>query len=328
MTDNTDIIHVPGEELPAENKQLTTDDLIEMFITETQNLMETSKVRYRKSLRRYFKWLNESGFDIRAITLSELLVYRKYIGGCTTKKGEKLSDFTVNAYLTSLKVFYEWAHAKGIYPINPAKGLKGIKQVSKFKRKPLTAEECKKLLNYYKEKSVRDYAIVNLLIRCGLRVMELTRLDYGDITHEHTVRVIKVQGKGHKEKDRFVQLTDKALIPIETYLKTRKDEIKKDSPVFVSESFIGAGERLIPGTISRLVKKGLNAIGLTGPEYTAHSLRHSSGSAILKAGGTMEQAQTHLRHHSSATTMIYVRAEKEEQDLKNSGTKLIDEMFD
>ena len=74
----------------------------------------------------------------------------------------------------------------------------------------------------YREKSLRDFAIVNLLLRTGLRTIEAVRADVGDITFKANRRILRVWGKGHDTKDDFVVLTDKTYLPIKNYLATRK----------------------------------------------------------------------------------------------------------
>ena len=62
--------------------------------------------------------------------------------------------------------------------------------------------------------SLRDFAIVNLILRTGLRTIEVVRADVGDITFKGNRRILRVWGKGHDTKDDFVVLTDKTYLPI------------------------------------------------------------------------------------------------------------------
>lgn len=301
--------------------ELTPERLIEMFIADTQNLKETSKNRYRKSLRRYFEWVSGSGFTLDKITLTELLVYKQFLFDQKTKDGTILSKFTVNAYLNAVKVFYEWANSKGLL-FNPAKALKAPRRDSKFEREPLSVDQSKALLEYFKNTSLRDFAICNLMLRCGLRTIEVVRLDVEDITMKSGTRIIMVQGKGKDTKDRFVVLNDKACQPIIEYLNGRTS-----GPIFLSESTNRKSERLIQETISRIIKTGLKAIGLDSKKFTAHSLRHTAGTTAMRNGATLSQVQEFLRHASDQTTKGYTATLKDEQRLKNSAENLLDDAF-
>jgi integrase len=66
---------------------------------------------------------------------------------------------------------------------------------------------------------------------------------------------------------------------------------------------------------------------LNSHEFTAHSLRQTTAETILRAGGSIQDAQGVLRHSSSVTTQIYIQSLTEEVRLKNPAEKLIDTMF-
>jgi integrase/recombinase XerD len=236
-----------------------------------------------------------------------------------------MSSLTVGSYITSVRRFYEWAEANKYYP-NIAKGIKTPKRKQQFKKQPLTPNQATELLSYYQDKALRDYAIVNLLLRTGLRTIEVIRANAEDITFKGSQRVLLVHGKGRDERDNFVILTEKAFQPIAQYLETR-GKLNTAEPLFTSVSNNSLGERLTTRTVSGIVKEGLKAIGLDGKEFTAHSLRHTTAVNILKAGGTLEAVQFTLRHTNPATTQIYTATLTEERRLENSGEALIDSLY-
>ena len=184
----------------------------------------------------------------------------------------------------------------------------------------------RELLDYYRTKSLRDYAIVNLLLRTGLRTIEVVRADIGDITFKGDKRVLLIWGKGHTEKDSFVVLTDKTYLPIREYLSTRKGA-KSGYPLFSSNSRHNFGERLTTRTISGLCKEGLKGIGLDGREFTAHSLRHTTAVEILKNAGEITDVPRVLRHTSPVTSQIYTESIEEELRLQRSPESLLDKCF-
>ena len=194
------------------------------------------------------------------------------------------------------------------------------------KKQHLTDAKGGELLQHFQDLSLRDYAIVNLMLRTGLRTVEVVRADVGDITYKGERRVLLIWGKGHTEKDDFVVLTDKAYEPIRAYLSTRKG-VKAGEPLFTSTSHQNRGERLTTRTISSICKDGLKAIGLDGKEYTAHSLRHTTAVAILKHGGAITDVQEVLRHTSPATSQIYTESVKEELRLEKAPESVLDYAF-
>jgi integrase/recombinase XerC/integrase/recombinase XerD len=293
------------------------DELVDKFIN-SQDVKQTSKDLYRRTLKQYFSWVTKKNYLLSEIARPQIIEYKEDL------LSSGMSSLTVGSYITSVRRFYEWTEANKFYP-NVAKGIKAPKRKQQFKKQPLLPSQATELLNYYQDKEPRDYAIINLLLRTGLRTIEVTRASIEDITYKGSQRVLLIQGKGRDEKDNFVLLTDKAYQPLEKYLATRN--ATGSAPLFSSESNNNSGERLTTRTISYIAKEGLKAIGLNEKSFTAHSLRHTTAVNILRAGGSLETAQFTLRHTNPATTQIYTATLNEERRLQNSGEALLDNLY-
>lgn len=295
-----------------------TTEVVGYYVAQ-EDVKESSKKLYARTLRLFFEWVANEGKQVAQLTKADIVEYKNAL----FENG--LSSLSVASYLTSLRKFYEWAESEKLYP-NIVKGVKTPRRTQAFKKQHLTEEKSAELLTHFQSLSLRDYAIVNLILRTGLRTIEVVRADVGDITFKANRRILKVHGKGHDEKDDFVVLTDKAYQPIADYLKTRK-KAKASEPLFTSDSNRNTGERLTTRTISGLCKNGLKAVGLDGREFTAHSLRHTTAVMILKNGGELTEAQAVLRHTSPATTQIYTESIKEELRLKDAPETRLDNVF-
>ena len=297
---------------------LKVENLIGAFIAD-QDVKQSSKRLYKRTLKQYFNYVEKTSLQLDNITRANILNYKESL------LDSGMSSLTVGSYLTVVRKFYEWTEANKIYP-NVAKGIKTPTRKQQFKKQPLQPLQARELLKHLKTTNKRDLAIVNLLLRTGLRTIEVARANIEDITFKGNQRVLLVHGKGRDEKDAFVILTDKAYKPIESYLEERgRTNIKE--PLFTSTSNNSNGERLSTRTISYIAKEALKAIGLDNKSFTAHSLRHTTAINILRAGGTLEMAQFTLRHSNPATTQIYTSTLNEERRLQNSGEALIDKMF-
>ena len=296
--------------------QPNIDSLIDSFISD-QDVKQSSKDLYRRTFKQYINWTREQGLQLSEIARPQILQYKENL------LASGMSSLTIGSYITAVRRFYEWAEANKYYP-NVAKGIKTPHRKQQFKKQPLTPDQAKDLLSYYQD--LRDFAIVNLLIRTGLRTIEAVRADIEDITYKGSQRVLLIQGKGRDEKDNFVILTEKAYRPIADYLASR-GPVSASDPLFTSTSNNSKGQRLTTRTISQKAKEGLRAIGLDEKAYTAHSLRHTTAVNILRAGGSLETAQFTLRHANPATTQIYTATLNEERRLQNSGEALIDSLY-
>lgn len=312
-----DIVVRQAQDVATVNPQ-RIEELVDRFIA-SQDVKESSKLLYRRTLKQYFNWVDKKSYLLSEIARPQLLEYKEEL------LNSNMSSLTVGSYITSVRRFYEWTEANKYYP-NVAKGIKTPKRKQQFKKQPLLPSQATALLNYYQDKALRDYAIVNLLLRTGLRTIEVIRANVEDITFKGSQRVLLVQGKGRDEKDNFVLLTDKTYQPIAQYLATRGN-INGSEPLFTSTSNNSKGERLSTRTISYIAKEGLKAIGLDERAFTAHSLRHTTAVNILRGGGSLEQAQMTLRHSNPATTQIYTATLNEERRLQNSGEALIDSLY-
>ena len=292
--------------------------LVATFVSE-QDVKESSRQLYNRTLSQFFKWVETTGRELNSMSRVDILEYKDSL------QSEGLSALTIGSYIVAVRKFYEWAEAHKLYP-NIAKGVKTPKRVQAFKKQHLTDNKSSELLSYFEAKSLRDFAIVNLILRTGLRTIEVVRADIGDITFKGERRVLKVWGKGHTEKDDFVVLSEKAYLPIAKYLATRKGA-KAGEPLFTSNSRNNKGGRLTTRTISQICKEGLQAIGMDGKEFTAHSLRHTTAVAILKHGGNITDVQSVLRHSSPVTSQIYTESVKEEMRLQEAPEMKLDAAF-
>lgn len=292
-------------------------ELVDRFIA-AQDVKPSSRALYRRTIAQYLNWTAERSLNLKDITRAEIIQYKDAL----LERG--MSSLSVGSYLTVVRKFYEWTEASKLYP-NVAKGIKTPKRKQAFKKLPLSLEQTSKLLAYFQDRQaegLRDFAIINLLLRTGLRTIEAVTASIEDITFKQGKRVLLVQGKGEVEKNNFVILTEKAYEPIRAYLATRP-QAKASEPLFTSVSNNSQGLRLTTRTISRIAKEGLKAIGLDSKHLTAHSLRHTLAVSILRAGGTLSDAQGVLRHANPATTQIYTRSIDEEMRIKNAPEELV-----
>jgi len=217
-----------------------------------------------------------------------------------------LSSLTLSAYLVTVRKFFEWAEGMKFYP-NIARGIKGAKRSRGFKKDSLTVPQIKNLLSNIDRTTAqgkRDFAILNLLVRTGLRTIEVSRANIEDIRQESGEAILWIQGKGRDNKDEFVLLTEESLSPIREYLNTR-GMAKNQEPLFVSTSNNNRGERLTTRTLSGIVKEHLREVGLNSGRLTAHSLRHTAITLSLLGGASIQEAQALGRHSNINTTLIY-----------------------
>lgn len=274
--------------------------LIEDFIR-SQDVKTSSKETYRKSLKQFLLYCTER--NLQDPTREDILNYKTYL-----LDGKKLSPTTVTSYLVAVRKFFAWVESEKLYP-NIAKSIKGAKRPKGFRKDVLTVAQIKDMLSNIDRTSLegkRDYALINLLVRTGLRTVEIQRALIEDLRQEGGEAVLFIQGKGRDLKDDFVLLTNETLKPIREYLKERGKVGEKD-PLFSSHSNKNRGKGLTTRSIRRIVKERLKEIGIDDRRLSAHSLRHTAITLSLLGGATLQEAQTLARHSDINTTLIYAQ---------------------
>lgn len=262
------------------------------------DVAEVTKKSYRCGLRSFEEYALQHGLDIDSLETSDVVAFKRELL-------ERLSPGTVSTYLKGVRSFFKWA-GNDAFP-DVASSVKGAPLSRDFKKDTLTVSQARKLLETAYGDTVqerRDYAILSLMLRTGLRDVEVVRANVGDIKPHSGAMVLFVHGKGRSEKDDFVVLTDALLKDIYRYLDERKGLSPAD-PLFTSTSNRNKGGRLTTRSVSGIVKQALRAIGLDSERYTAHSLRHTSVTYALLGGATLEEAQKMARHADISTTMQY-----------------------
>lgn len=272
------------------------DSLITRYL-QNIDVKPKSKDTYRKALKQFVNWITANGGEVTE--KSDILAYKSHLM-------ETYKAPTVSAYITAVRGFYKWLEAEKIAP-NIAGDIKGAKASRGFKKDVLTVDQAKKILeNINREhlEGLRNYAMINLLLRTGLRTIEIERANISDIRQQGGQALLYVQGKGRDEKDDFVVLTPSTLEPIQEYLKARKER-NSEAALFASDGNRSKGERLKTRSIRRIIKEAMAAVGIDSDRLTAHSFRHTAITFALLAGAELSEVQKMARHSSINTTMIY-----------------------
>lgn len=294
------------------------EELIAQFIT-CQDVTKGSRTTYRNALRQFFAWLVTEQ-NSAAPDRDTILRYKEYLDG------RGLRPFTRSNYLVAIRRFFEWAESYKLYP-NIAKGVKGIRRsVKSHHKNALTIEQIQLLLESIDRttlQGIRDYALINLLIRTGLRLIEIKMalVEDMEIAPDGTA-VLWIRGKGRAGKDDFVYVTTEAIDPIIQYLKERPEKSQR-APLFASVSDRNYGKHITINSLSRLIKSRLRAAGINNRRITAHSLRHTFGVLAISAGASLYEVQLAMRHTSPATTEVYLGDIEQKKRMEGGPERLI-----
>jgi len=151
----------------------------------------------------------------------------------------------------------------------------------------------------------RNYAILLLLARLGLRAGEVVALQLDDV--DWRAGEITVCGKGSVQ-DRLPLFPDVG--------EAVADYVRRDRPrctsrrVFIRMKAPHRGF-VSPAAVSTIVERAVDQAGLHPPVRGAHLLRHSLATGMIRRGASMAEIGQVLRHRAATTTEIYAKVDLE-----------------
>jgi len=287
---------------------MTLAQLIEKFILflgSQKAYSDHTLKSYKNDLFQFLGFLQKRGISIDQAVFQDKLgqidffTIRAYLGGLYGQ----YKKTTIARKLSALRSFFHFLEKNGLITINPAADVATPKQ-GKYIPTYLPVDDMFRLLEGPdKEKPLgsRDWAILEVLYSCGLRVAELVGLNLSSIDFEQ--RLVKVVGKGDKE--RMVPIGKQAIKAVRIYLEETIHLRKKSRERHGQALFINShGGRLSDRSVRTIVKKYTSLCGLIS-EISPHSLRHTFATHLLDGGADLRSVQELLGHVSLSTTQKY-----------------------
>ena len=201
------------------------------------------------------------------------------------------SKVTIDNMRRILSSFFAWLEDEDYIVKSPVRRIHKVKTES-YVKDTLSDEDLEKMRD--SSSSLRDLAMLDLLISTGIRVGELVGINRNDLNfHE---RQCVVFGKGNKE--RLVYFNARAKIHLEAYLRERTD----DNPaLFVS--LHAPFERLQISGVERRIKLLGAKARIKGVH--PHKFRRTMATMAIDKGMPIEQVQRLLGHVRIDTTLHY-----------------------
>ena len=250
---------------------------------------------------------------------------------------------TAAQYLRSVCQFFRWTAAAGLYPDIAANIHAPKIRHDTHKKDALRAADVLQIENSIAagaqsraemaagqrkdtagriqradEQGKRLFALYVLTVNAGLRTIEASRANVEDIERRGETAFINIWGKGHSEADYRKPIAPEVYEAIKDYLDTRSDGAPAGSPLFIATGNRSGGRRLAPTTISTMLKRAMQAAGFDSPRITAHSLRHTAGTAAQELTGNIYATQKYMRHSNPATTEIYLHNDTTAQEAQTA----------
>lgn len=283
------------------------------YLSVEKNFSSHTIKAYSSDIVAFILWLN--GDDCTKVEFDRLREYLHFIQRFEYKKT------TVARKVASVRTFYKFLFRERYVETNPAVSLSAPKK-PKSLPKFLTSEEIEQILNNIKidtPSGYRNRVIIELLWATGMRVSELSNLNFGDLNLDENE--IKVFGKGAKE--RIVLISDRAKSYLMQYINAARKliapeydngDINDSTPLFINNT----GFRLQNQTIRKAINDVVSQIELP-KKVTPHVFRHSFATRLIENGADLRVVQELLGHAGISNTQIYTHISmKHMQEVYNS----------
>lgn len=284
--------------LKADSKKNLED--FRAYILVEKNFSQHTAKAYCSDVLSFFIWLKDC--DCTKVDFAKIREYLHFLQKFDYKKT------TTARKIASIRTFYKFLFREKKIESNPAENIispKRPRSLPKF----LSTDEVEEILNNINISSPAGYrnrAILEILWASGMRVSELSGLNFGNLNLENNE--ITVFGKGAKE--RIILITDRAKGYLEKYIdfarpliaqEYNKNEIITDTtPVFINKTGYRLQTRMIRNVINDIVKK------IELPKHvTPHMFRHSFATHLIENGADLRVVQELLGHSSISNTQIY-----------------------
>lgn len=216
-----------------------------------------------------------------------------------------LSGSTVNGHLKSLRGFFAYLVDEEHCANNPVLHRYYVEEARRLPR-PMREADVAVFLAHLK--TPRDRAVFLLMLRTGLRVGEVSRLQVRDIDWPHKHLIVH---NGKWKVDRVVYFSRDAEQALQVWLHTRgylsafcfASPRNLDRPIHVT-------------SIEQWMANIVRQCGLQGKGYTPHTLRHTFATSMLNAGMDVTVLRDLMGHKTLNMTLMY--AQLSNQTLRSS----------
>ena len=238
----------------------------------------------------FLHFLTRDGTTIFTLTRQDISAYVEY------EQDRGLKTQSVVNHLRALYTFISFLIDQGIVPETVMQPKIKIKLPDTLPR-AIPAEDLQCLLETVS--TVRDRALILLLLRTGMRIGELLSVKISDLILTER-KILIFQGEKNYQ-GRVVYYSRDAEQALEHWL----DERNNDSAYL----FPGQAGRsnLSYVTAWNAMRRALDHAGLSDKGYSLHSLRHTFATEMLNGGMRLEVLQRLLGHQEIEMTMRYAR---------------------
>lgn len=297
-------------------------------------LSQHTRKAYQTDAGQFITWLTARSASILTANRQDIVEYRRYLA-------DNFNKSTAGRKLTVARKLLDEAVIRELITTSPAQGVRGYRSQGQAETPymVLTRHQARDLVDSIDQETLkgkRDYALIMLLLKTGLRRSEAAALNRTDLGQEqgHSVASIR-HGKG--DKPRRVKVPPDVTRALIEYLEAldqhqqQTDDVSagqpsavqpiSERPLFVQVrkgDQVQFGQRVSDGGIGRIIKARARAASVVG--LTPHGLRASFITLAIEGGARLDQVQYAAGHADPRTTERY---QKRKGNLDNNAVDYI-----
>ena len=263
---------------------------------------------YERDLRQFLGWLRGKLGHAPCMADLARLDARDFRAFMAARRRARFSGRSLARTMSGLRTFFRWLESAEIVRNRTLLQVASPKVPHGVPR-PLTVEKAAAVIDGGGQAELdwvaaRDVAVLLLLYGSGLRISEALAIARKDAPVGDGQEILRVVGKGGKE--RLVPVLPVTRAAIARYVALCPYPLSPGGPLF-----LGAKGGALSPRIVQFVMERLRA-GLGLPDTaTPHALRHSFATHLLSAGADLRQIQELLGHASLSTTQVYTEVDRE-----------------
>jgi len=275
-------------------------DAYEQYLLRERALVPATVGGYRAVARQFLSERFAGGaLEVDRLSPADLSAF-------VLRESRSWSIGTAKGKVTALRSLVRYLHLRGALEVDLSAAVPAVAghRLAGLP-KALSAEEVGRLLKSPDRRTPigrRDFVVLLLMVRLGLRAGEVAALNLEDV---HWVRGdMTVRGKGGREDQ--LPLPRDVGEALAAYLRRARPRTTSRS-LFVTCR--ARHRRLGSGAVQAIVQRAGRRIGL--PSLGSHRLRHTAATGMLRWGASLPQIAQVLRHRSLDTTAIYAKVDRE-----------------
>jgi site-specific recombinase XerD len=269
------------------------------FLRRERGLREGTIVQYRHYLQKLEDYLRK----INRPLLPDLPP--KIVTAFITKSGEIIDKRSVQSLCSILKAFFRYLYRVGLTQRDLSKAIESPRRyrLASLPRS-ITWKEVEQMLKKVDRRSGtgrRDYAILMLLVRYGLRAGEVGAMTLDDIDWKHNRLQVPGRKAGHSTVYPLATNVGEAILD---YLKQGRPETTQRALFFAA---LAPYKPLSSAAVSLLAKRYLRKAGIVVPRPGSHTLRHTCVQRLVDSGFSLKTIGDYVGHRTVDATKIYTK---------------------